>query len=337
MPVSGVAKSQLSADFRSDDVIGVSAAAPVKIYISDQQVYQTFYIYSRKMRAGVVSLTCYDRMMHLSRTFDPTGLTADADGNVFLNAVLLAIASQCGFAAVVNPPSTISKISMDDVSGVDCEEILSMISAASCGIWYADMATEGETLGFNRFGLTTEIVKLSDGEYSEIEIGATKGPINSIVASNGSEVYDTGGSTDFMQVLRLNSKLFDAGNVNALLSAVKNATYTAFDIAQARTNADAHICCGVEVGEKTYIATKISISIAADGISVAFGAPDLCEAEFDYTGALNRAINAKIAYNVPSAGTSFTKTEGIKIEGDYAVITTANGKMSLYKKNGVSK
>lgn len=334
LPVSGVVKSQLSAEFRSATAFGAGAAAPVRIYIDGQQKYQTFYIYNRKMRAGVISLSCYDRMMHLSRTFDTSTLAADAEGNVPVSSVLLLIAEQCGFSTVANAPDGIGKLSKDDISGVDCEEILSILSAAECGVWYADMTAEGESLGFNRFGATTELVAASAGSYSEIEVGAVKGPIDRLIANSGTETFDTGGSTDFMKILRLNSKLFTAENVNALLSAVENATYTAFDIEHVFTSADAHICCGIQVGEKIYTATKISISIAADGVSVAFGAPDLCEAEFDYTGALNRAINAKVGYNVPSAGTSITKTEGIKIEGDYAVISTANGKMSVYKKGG---
>lgn len=334
LPVSGVVKSQLSAEFKFDGILGAGAAAPVKIFIDEQQKYQTFYIYTRKMRAGVVSLSCYDRMVHLSRTFDASTVTADADGKVLVSAVLMQIASQCGFTSLVNAPSTITKLSKDDVSGVDCEEILSMLSAVNCGVWYADMSAEGETLGFNRFGATTEIVAPSAGTYSDLETGETKGPISRIVASDGTKTIDTGGSTDFMEILRLTSKLFDDENVSTLLSAVTGAQYTAFDVEHVFTSADAHICCGVTIDDVTYTATKIAITIAADGVSVAFGAPDLCEAEFDYTGALNRAINARVGYNVPSAGTSITKTEGIKIEGDYAVITAADGKMSVYKKGG---
>lgn len=332
LPVDGIAKSELSVSFLYDGNLGAAAAAPVRIYIDEQLRYQKFYIYTRKMRNGIVSLECFDKMMQTAQPFDITNISAGSDGMVFVSSVLLQLTAQCGFKSLGAYPNVMQKIKYDELVGASCDDILTMLSQVFCGVWYTETEDDDETLRFNTFGATTEMVFLDDAAYSEIVTGSVKGPIERIVASNSTEVFDTGGITDFMKTLKISGKLFTEKITKSLLEVVSGATYTAFEIEKTNALTDAHICCGVILGELTFVACRIEISISAGGIITGFSAADICEPEWDYTGAINRKIKNKVDYNSPSAGTYFTRSEGLKIEGDYAVITAADGKMIVYKK-----
>ena len=332
LPVDGLAKSEMSVSFAYDGDFGASAAAQVRIYIDKAPKYQKFYIYTRKIRNGIITLSCFDKMMVLSQPFDATKVTADTEGMVFTDNVLLQVAAQCGFASVGDYPDILQKIKYDELVGASCDDILTLLSQVFCGVWFSETDNDEETLKFNTFGTTTELVLLDDTAYSEIVKGAVKGPISRIVASNSTEVFDTGGTADFAKTLKLSGKLFTEQVASSLLDIVGGAVYTAFEVDKTDAVTDAHICCGVVVGDTTYTACRIEVSITVGGIITGFSAADLCEPEWDYTGALNRKLKSKVDYNVPSAGTYITRSEGIKIEGDYAVITAADGQMTVYKK-----
>lgn len=334
LPINGVAKSQLNAVFKFEKFTP-SACAPVIIYVDGAQKYQKFYIYTRKIKNELVTISCVDKMIFLSQMFDYSALTADKNGDVTASSVVQQIGAQCQFTNVGGYPSDLlNKIPLDHVSGTDCENILSELSQVYCGVWYSETDGASETLRFNRFGAVTEAVYIDNVNHSDVEIGAAKGPISRIIATNGSDTFDTFGSDDFTKILRLSGKYFTDRITKSVLQAVKGALYTGFTIESTDATTDAHICCGVYCGEVQYIATKIAVNITAGGIITGFSAADLNEPEWDYTGALNRKLKEKVGYNVPSAGTSITRTEGIKIDSDYAVITAADGKMSFYKKTG---
>lgn len=332
LPVDGIAKSELSVSFLFDGNLGAAAAAPVRIYIDEQARYQKFYIYTRKNRNGIITLQCFDKMVQTAQPFDYTKVTANSDGTAFVSAVLLQLTAQCGFKSLGAYPDVLSRIKYDELKNASCDDILTMFSQIFCGVWYTETEGDDEKLRFNTFGETTEMVILEDGIYSEIALGATKGPIERIVASNLNDVFDTGGTTDFTKTLKLSGKLFTEQITKSIFNVVKNSTYTAFEVEKTDAATDAHICCGVVVGDVTYTACRIEIAISVGGIITGFSAADLCEPEWDYTGALNRKLKNKIDYNTPSAGTYFTRSEGLKIEGDYAVITASDGKMTIYKK-----
>lgn len=332
LPIDGIAKSELSVTFAYDGDFGASAAAPVRIYIDNAPKYQKFYIYTRKIRNGVITLSCIDKMMVVSQPFDYTTVTVDSDGRVLVSDILLQIGRQCGFTSVGAYPEVIDTMDYQDLVDASCDDILTMLSQIFCGVWYTDTENDMETLRFNTFGEITEMVLLDDTVHSDIVTGAVKGPIARIVASNSKDTIDTGGTTDFEKTLKLSGKLFTEQVASSLLGIIRGATYTAFAIDQTAAVTDAHICCGVVVGAVTYTACKITVTISVGGIITGFSAADLCEPEWDYTGALTRKLKNKIDYNTPSAGTYFTRKDGIKIEGDYAVITAANGKMTIFKK-----
>lgn len=276
-------------------------------------------------------------MMAAAQPFDITTVTIDSSGMVFVSDILLQIGRQCGFTSVGSYPDVLQKMKYDELVGASCDDILTILSQVFCGVWYCETENDEETLQFNTFGATTEMVVLDDTVYSEVITGAVKGPISRIVASNSTDVFDTGGTTDFEKTLKLSGKLFTDQVTKSLLDIIRGATYTAFAIDKTDAVTDAHICCGVVVGDVTFTACKITVSVTVGGIITGFSAPDLCEPEWDYTGALNRKLKNKVDYNMPSAGTYFTRADGIKIEGDYAVITAADGKMTVYKKPNIGK
>lgn len=280
----------------------------------------------------MISLSCVDKMVAVAQTFDVSNVTADSEGMVFVSDILLKIATQCGFTAVGAYPDVISKMKYDELVGASCDDILTLLSQVFCGVWYTETENDNETLRFNTFGTTTELVFLDDVQYSEISTGAGKGPISRIIASNSADTFDTGGTADFLKTIKLSGRLFTEESTTALLDIISGATYTAFEIEKTNAVTDAHICCGISVGEQVFTACKIDISISVGGIITGFGAPDICEPEWDYTGALNRKLKNKVDYNSPSAGAYITRSDGIKIEGDYALISAANGKMTMYRK-----
>lgn len=332
MPIDGIAKSELSVTFAFDGDFGASAAAPVRIYIDNAPKYQKFYIYTRKIRNGIISLSCIDKMMVLSQPFDYTNVTVDSEGMVLVSDILLQISTQCGFTSVGAYPDVLNTMDYQELVDANCDDILTMLSQVFCGVWYSDTDNGLETLRFNTFGDITEMVLLDNTAHSDVVTGAVKGPISRIVASNSKDVIDTGGTTDFEKTLKLSCKLFTEQVVSSLLGVIHGATYRAFAVDQTDAVTDAHICCGVVAGTITYTACRITVAISVGGIITGFSAADLCEPEWDYTGALTRKLKNKIEYNTPSAGTYFTRKDGIKIEGDYAVITAANGKMTIFKK-----
>lgn len=332
LPIDGIAKSELSVTFAFDGDFGASAAAPVKVYIDNAPKYQKFYIYTRKIRNGIISLSCIDKMMVVSQPFDYTTVTVDSDGMVLVSDILLQIGTQCGFMSVGAYPNVLERMDYQELVDASCDDILTMLSQIFCGVWYCDTENDGETLRFNTFGDITEMVILDDTVHSDIVRGAVKGPISRIVASNSKDIFDTGGTTDFEKTLKLSGKLFTEQVTSSLLDIINGATYTAFAVEKTDAVTDAHICCGIVVGSVTYTACRINVAISVGGIITGFSAADLCEPEWDYTGALTRKLKNKIEYNAPSAGTYFTRKDGIKIEGDYAVITAANGKMTIFKK-----
>ena len=224
IPIDGIAKSELSVTFVYDGDFGASAAAPVRIYIDNTPKYQKFYIYTRKIRNGIISLSCIDKMMVVSQPFDYTTVTVDSDGMVFVSDILLQIGRQCGFASVGAYPDVLTIMDYQELVDASCDDILTMLSQIFCGVWYSDTENDGETLRFNVFGDITEMVLLDDTVHSDIVRGAVKGPISRIVASNSKDIFDTGGTTDFEKTLKLSGKLFTEQVTSSLLDIINGAT-----------------------------------------------------------------------------------------------------------------
>lgn len=284
----------------------------------------TFYIYSRSKKGGVISFKCYDRMIWTEQknTMSETGFDAFAVNDMIESQyVVQQIASQCGFngfgiSISIGSDEFIPPVYMpkEDVLAQNCNQILNDVSEAWCGFFKVD---NNNNLLFIPFGYTHDPGN-TVFKHTEISTGGVKGPITQVIMSNGTDTFISGNNgADIFNTLKISSKYASAAIASMIKDRLQDFVYEAWECSKCILNDSSsaiEINAGIAFGDGSErVANHITKIPTPAGIFISCGSNDVTETEFDYTGALSRKIEQRIADGEKLANNSqmITRYQGI--------------------------
>ena len=296
------------------------------------KIAPTFYISSRRRSGGTVSFKCYDRTIYTDRQFEVSDGIFETDGENAgtVESYWLAqhISQQCGFAGfgIVGTISEVPQIhiSREYVTGKSCRSLLSAVSAAWCGYF---RVTNDDYLVFSPFGGTHDIRQ--SHSHTAISEGGSKGPIEQLIVSNGTETFINGNSSaDVFGTLKLSAELADRESAASVFERVKGYVYQSWSCDKAiidngagdmETDAEIAFADG-----SLRTANRVEAVLTSCGFICTCGRNDVVEDEFDYTGAISREIEKRIADGEVLGGKwKLSRYEGIEVfSEDSAPIST---------------
>lgn len=321
MGISGVCRAILSADILLD---GESFSQGAKCVLADSNgkfEFPDFYINTRRKKGNVLSISAMDRTVYLGQEFDYSGLVPETDDRygqndgevaddavVFISTVMLALASQCGFSGISYSDGAVTKLPYSYVKGKSCQQIVESLAALFGGFWCCN---GGNKLVLRRWSFPdSAAVALA---VSDIVTTSEKGPISRIVATNSitKSVYDSLGSTDFMEILKISADYMTEAQAKNVLQAYNERMYYGWS-AKAELDSVAQLggdFNGYPIGRFTMIPHF-------NGLGAELGAPDFSESEFDYMGEISAALSRKLSFDEIN-GNMVVDADGLKVVGRY--------------------
>ena len=311
----------LSADIFLD---GESFSQGAKCVLSDSEgkfKFPDFYINTRRKKGNVLSISAIDRTVYLGQAFDYSVVETETDNRyglndgevaedvvVLISSVMSALYTQCGFSGISYSDGAVTKFPYSYIKGKSCQQIVESVSAMLCGFW----ACDGENkLVFRRWSSPDSVLTASAA--SEIVTTSEKGPISRVVATNNitKSTFDTLGSTDFMEILKVSADYLTAAQASAVLSAYKDKMFYGW-------STKAEIDAVAELGGdfNGYPIGRFTMVPHFNGLGAELGASDFSESEFDYIGEISTKLSQKLGL-CEIMGNVTVSPDGLELVGRY--------------------
>ncbi len=286
--------------------------------------FPDFYINTRRKKGNVLSISAIDRTVYLGQIFDYTNVDFEEnddnrygledgevaeDAVVLISSVMAALYTQCGFSGVSYPNGEVKKWPYSYIKGKSCQQIAESVAAMLCGFW----ACDGENrLVFRRWSSPDSVLTASAA--SEIITTSEKGPITRVVATNSitKSTFDTTGSTDFMEILKVSADYLTNAQASAVLSAYSGKMFYGWS-AKAELEAVAEL--GGDFGG--YPIGRYTMVPHFNGLGAELGASDFSESEFDYIGEISAKLSQKLGL-CEIMGNVTVSPDGLELVGRYA-------------------
>lgn len=298
---SGVSTREFTFTLAYDEAKYIAPMAQVWLITGVNYQLVSGFIVSRQRRGKTVSFKCYDRIIYTDQVINFSE-SSFRDGMISVYDAFSTVSGQCGFdgglhviSGVELPPFNIPR---EKVEGRTGREILEMISKVWCGVFHTD---DNERLLFlpveaSRGGADSGLL------HAPIIEGNSKGPIEAVVMSNGSEEFRAGReNADVFHTIKISSDLASAELAGHLFNRLEGYTYNAWECSKLTYGVstsvasvialNADITFGDGVTRKVNYAEK---SYIACGVFAKCGANNFSESEFEYVGNLSRQIANKI-------------------------------------------
>ena len=283
--------------------------------------FPDFYINTRRKKGNVLSISAIDRTVYLGQAFDYSVVAAETDDRyglndgevaedavVLISTVMAALYTQCGFSGISYDDGAVTKFPYSYIKGKSCQQIVESVSAMLCGFW----ACDGENrLVFRRWSAPDSVLTASAA--SEIVTSSEKGPITRVVATNSitKSTFDTLGSTDFMEILKISADYITAAQASAVLSVYKDKMFYGW-------SAKAELSDVVELGGdfNGYPIGRYTMVPHFNGLGAELGAADFSESEFDYMGEISTKLSEKLGL-CEVRGNVTISSDGLELVGRY--------------------
>ena len=283
--------------------------------------FPDFYINTRRKKGNVLSISAIDRTVYLGQIFDYTSVEFEEDTRyglndgevaedaiVLISSVMSAIVTQCGFSGISYSDGAVTKWPYSYIKGKSCQQIAESVAAMLCGFW----ACDGENrLVFRRWSAPDSVLTASAA--SEIVTSSEKGPITRVVATNSitKSTFDTLGSTDFMEILKISADYLTEAQASAVLSAYSGKMFYGWS-AKAEIESVAEL--GGDFGG--YPIGKYTMVPHFNGLGAELGAADFSESEFDFIGEISAKLSQKLGLCV-IMGNVTVSPDGLELVGRY--------------------
>lgn len=318
---SGVCRQTLTADIFLD---GESFSQGAECVLTDSEgkfKFPNFYINTRRKKGNVLSISAIDRTVYLGQMFDYTAVVPQADDRyglndgevaedsvVLISSVMSALYTQCGFSGISYSNGAVTKFPYSYIKGKSCQQIAEGVAAMMCGFWTCDSSNK---LVFRRWSAPDSVLTASAA--SEIVTTSEKGPITRVVATNNitKSTFDTLGSTDFMEILKVSADYLTAAQASAVLSAYKDKMFYGWS-AKAELNSIAEL--GGDFGG--YPIGRYTMVPHFNGLGAELGASDFSESEFDYIGEISAKLSQKLGL-CEIRGNVTVSENGLELVGRY--------------------
>lgn len=283
--------------------------------------FPDFYINTRKKKGNVLSISAIDRTVYLGQAFDYSVVATETDDRyglndgevaedavVLISTVMAALYTQCGFSGVSYDDGAVTKFPYSYIKGKSCQQIAESVSAMLCGFWTCD----GENrLVLRRWSVPDSVLAASAA--SEIITTSEKGPITRVVATNSitKSTFDTLGSTDFMEILKVSADYLTSEQASAVLSVYNGKMFYGWS-AKAELNSIAEL--GGDFGG--YPIGRYTMVPHFNGLGAELGASDFSESEFDYIGEISAKLSRKLGL-CEIMGNVTVSADGLELVGRY--------------------
>lgn len=295
----------------------IPPSASVTLYMDENYTFSpTYYISSRSKKGKTVTFKCFDQMLFT----DQNAVVGDVnyDDNYISDRQLMAVISkQCGFKSwgIGGTITSIPEISIprDYVDGKSCRALMTALSTSWCGYF---KVSNNDELIFIPFGSVYSLANVAQKHTAIIE-KSEKGPIEQVIMSNGTDTFIAGNtSADVFGTLKISSDFASQQLADRIMNRVKDYVYQSWECSKAIID---HGFGSIEIDAKIKfddgserIANYIEKIPTSSGVFIVCGRNEVTESEFNYTGALTRAINQKIGDGeVLGNNTMVTRYQGI--------------------------
>ena len=283
--------------------------------------FPDFYINTRRKKGNVLSISAIDRTVYLGQAFDYKSVTPETDDRyglndgevaedavVLISTVMTALYTQCGFTGVSYSDGAVTKWPYSYIKGKSCQQIAESLSAMLCGFWCCDSSNK---LVFRRWSAPDSSVSASAA--SEVVTTSEKGPITRVVATNNitKSTFDTMGSTDFMEILKVSADYLTEAQASAVLGAYKDKKFYGWS-AKAEIGNVAQL--GGDFGG--YPIGRFTMVPHFNGLGAELGAADFSETEFDYMGEISAKLSQKLGL-CEIMGNVTVSSDGLELVGRY--------------------
>ena len=283
--------------------------------------FPDFYINTRRKKGNVLSISAIDRTVYLGQAFNYKSVTPETDDRyglndgevaedavVLISTVMTALYTQCGFTGISYPDGAVTKWPYSYNKGKTCQQIAESVSAMLCGFWCCDSSNK---LVFRRWSAPDSSVSASAA--SEIVTTSEKGPITRVVATNNitKSTFDTLGSTDFMEILKVSADYLTEAQASAVLGAYKDKKFYGWS-AKAEIGNVAQL--GGDFGG--YPIGRFTMVPHFNGLGAELGAAEFSESEVDYIGEISAKLSQKLGLCV-IMGNVTVSPDGLELVGRY--------------------
>ena len=230
------------------------------------------------------------------------------DAVVLISSVMSAIVTQCGFSGISYSDGAVTKWPYSYIKGKSCQQIAESVAAMLCGFWACDSSNK---LVFRRWSAPDSVLTASAA--SEIVTSSEKGPITRVVATNSitKSVYDSLGSTDFMEILKISADYMTEAQAKAVLAAYNEKMYYGWS---AKAELDSVAQLGGDFNG--YPIGRYIMIPHFNGLGAELGAPDFSESEFDYIGEISAKLSQKLGL-CEIMGNITVSSDGLELVGRY--------------------
>lgn len=216
MGTSGVTTACFTFDVLLSEFPEDSIAGGSEVIISGAGT-RTFYVSSTSSENGIVSVTCYDKMLFTECDFpcSDEDFPVDEDGvesEMDISVCLERIANICGFRGCFYPADVVGEayfqLPKSSLSGRSCRDVLSIAAEAVCGYWVC----QSTSLFLIALGASNNMTGITSASYHE-KFTTSKIQISSVCMTDGDYVY--GNDTGTINTIKIDTpaaslKLYDA-------------------------------------------------------------------------------------------------------------------------------
>lgn len=336
MPVKGIVESILEITLKTSLTFEPNALVTVKTSGTDQLVFSDHFISKISRKGKLLTIYAMDRMRMTENDFDDS-LYNPSKEPYNLSLVLGDLASQCGFSSFGGGSFCTDKLYYSEIHGKTCREILNHISENTVGVFYC---SNDNILKFSGFLSPSCSIGMDAAKSEAVYLHSMKGPFNAVYGKNTAtgEVFSTGQSSNFRNILKICGRLMDSDRVTSVLSSCAGRSFQSFSC-----NRIAILGAPEGVTEFIFpdhasglISCRTVIRFTGSGAYAQALAADICEDESDYTDLTGYALRKRIEEGKKYGCTVMTD-KGLGFVADTDDMRSGQGKFFSSLADGITR
>ncbi len=229
-------------------------------------------------------------------------------GYIPVSTVINDISNVCGFAYINTGDiigSAIDKIHKDNVIGKSAKEILSGLAEASCGCFFVQT---NNSLAFLPFAGGSFSAKFPVTKHEKIGYGLSKS-CDSIIISDGSRIYSSGGSSDVFHTMKIDTVYASAKLAAAVINEIGEKEYTAWKCGNSLVDSYPAPGSGIEFEGNVLVCNFCKLKLTSGGYFASMGRNDISESE--YSSEYTRSLSERVKIGETNGNTKMTR-DGVK-------------------------
>ncbi len=284
MGTSGVTSACFTFDVLLSEFPGDSIDGGAEVVISGAGT-RTFYVSSTSSENGIISVTCFDKMIFAECDFpcgdedfpvDENGVEAKMD----ISTALARVANICGFGGCLYPADVVGEANFQlpksSLSGRSCRDVLNIAAQAVCGYWVC----QSDKLFLIALGAKNNNTGQISALYHE-KFVTSKMQISSVCMTDGGYVY--GNDTGTVNTIKIDTPAASLKLYDAVSGRLNGYSYKSFKCSHALLDSIPEFPAEVSfAGAGKMPANYFDISLSSSGIIASVGNNSAGSVEWKY-------------------------------------------------------